>query len=955
MQGKKLRLNWELSQAIYSLVILASIIADAQAESADINQQNNTKKTSQNESSDKALETKTVEAMPTEQRSVESSSTDAKPVDSKSLPQATENPANKTATPKTANSSTPETIKTDGVEVKAKKFRIITPMPGLLMDKSTSTTNVQSATGKEIAESKALNVTEFMNSEIQSVSINDYAGNPFQQDLNFRGFTASPSIGTPQGISAYLDGVRINEAFGDVVNWDLIPMNAIQSLDLIPGSNPMFGLNTLGGALAIRTKTGFTDQHARGQILIGDWGRQQTQFSNGINNGTVGLFTAYNHFEEDGWRKNSPSSVRQLYNNATIKLPMGEINLSALNVDTNLTGNGMLPFETAAIDKTQVFTSPDGVKNNLGHYNLNGRWDVSDNMSISGLAYLRKLNQKAIGGDVYDPYGKLINAWGADVNDTKEFEFDSFGDPVLDANGDPVQKTTIVPGGETSKLNGMFTNTTLEQTSKGLALQTTLELDKHQMAAGITYDRNSVTFVQSQLLAQIDENHVINAITDPAFVNAGYFVANTPIIRNNLKGSSTTKSVFFSDTWSPRDNLHITYGARLNWTNVRNTLVSDTGKELYNFGALDLLPARQRCLVQGDNSPTRGRFVCSEGDYNYFSFNPAIGITWEVNEDLTSYTNISRGARTPTVVELGCANDKTKSNEPASTNYQFGCSIPTSLSSDPYLKQVRSTAYEAGLRGTDYGFDWNFGVFRTELKDDILFVPLGRKNRGVFDNFGETLRQGIEMGMKGQIGKSSLRLNYTYMLATFESPSRIINDSNSTNTARLTPGNPQAYVNVEPGDELPGMPNHIVQASWGYQMNDRFDTTLSMVMHSSSYVRGNENNDHAPRDASGNPITDPYDFIGSGSIPGYAVFNFRANYKINKGITAFIKADNIFNKTYANGGDLGRNPFNAAGAFLTDTTQWKNTTFIAPGAPFAAWVGVTFDLDWGRKPAKSNE
>jgi len=32
------------------------------------------------------------------------------------------------------------------------------------------------------------------------------ADNPFQLDINYHGFTASPLLGTPEGLSVYLDG-----------------------------------------------------------------------------------------------------------------------------------------------------------------------------------------------------------------------------------------------------------------------------------------------------------------------------------------------------------------------------------------------------------------------------------------------------------------------------------------------------------------------------------------------------------------------------------------------------------------------------------------------------------------------------------------------------------------------------------------------------------------------------
>src|SRR4029078_7241200 len=116
--------------------------------------------------------------------------------------------------------------------------------------------NVQTATGKEIERRNATDLTDFLTREFGSVHVNEVQGNPFQPDVNFRGYTASPLLGTPQGLSVYMDGVRMNQPFGDVVSWDLIPRAAIASINLMPGSNPLFGLNTLGGALSIQTKDG---------------------------------------------------------------------------------------------------------------------------------------------------------------------------------------------------------------------------------------------------------------------------------------------------------------------------------------------------------------------------------------------------------------------------------------------------------------------------------------------------------------------------------------------------------------------------------------------------------------------------------------------------------------------------------------------------------------------------
>ena len=129
---------------------------------------------------------------------------------------------------------------------------------------------VQTATGSDIEQSGSANLADFMNRRLGSVHINETQGNAFQPDVNYRGFTASPLLGTPQGISLYMDGVRLNQPFGDVVSWDLIPRGAISSIVLMPGSNPVFGLNTLGGTLSIQTKDG---RSAPGTFLDASLGR----------------------------------------------------------------------------------------------------------------------------------------------------------------------------------------------------------------------------------------------------------------------------------------------------------------------------------------------------------------------------------------------------------------------------------------------------------------------------------------------------------------------------------------------------------------------------------------------------------------------------------------------------------------------------------------------------------
>lgn len=314
-----------------------------------------------------------------------------------------------------------DNIQLDKIEVRARRFYEIGPLPGLGLTKEQIPGNVQSITAKEIKESHSLSITDLMNKKLQSVTVNDYQGNPFQMDVQYRGFTASPQLGTPQGLSVFFDGIRVNEPFGDVVNWDMIPMNALAGVDVFPGSNPIFGLGTLGGAFSMRTKSGFDAEGVDAEILAGSFGRKQLQVEGGWNNGTVGLFAAGNFFLEDGWRENSPSKVNQLFTKASYRGDKLDLNLSTLWVGTDLVGNGLLPSEIYAQNRNGVFTSPDTTKNNLSQFQLSGAFQVNDTFSVTGQIYRRNSKRKSVGADVYTDYEGTSNFVNRNLRPGEEF------------------------------------------------------------------------------------------------------------------------------------------------------------------------------------------------------------------------------------------------------------------------------------------------------------------------------------------------------------------------------------------------------------------------------------------------------------------------------------------------------------------------------------------------------
>ena len=212
---------------------------------------------------------------------------------------------------------------------------------GTAVDPALVPANVQRAIAEQLQRSQSLDLTDFLNRQFSSVSINHAQNNPLQPDFNFRGFTASPLLGLPQGLSVYQNGVRINDPFGDTVNWDLIPVSAIDSVQMLAGAQPVFGLNTLGGALSMQMKNGFRYQGTQAEIYDGSFGRRGGSVQAGGNDGRWGFYGDADYFQEDGWRDHSKSEATRLYGAVSLHESDWTADLSAAYANTELRGMGL--------------------------------------------------------------------------------------------------------------------------------------------------------------------------------------------------------------------------------------------------------------------------------------------------------------------------------------------------------------------------------------------------------------------------------------------------------------------------------------------------------------------------------------------------------------------------------------------------------------------------------------
>jgi iron complex outermembrane recepter protein len=280
-----------------------------------------------------------------------------------------------------------------------------TPVPGLGTPLREIPATVQSVGAGELRNRDVRDVTEQLERSFTGVNVNSSQGNPFQQDLVYRGFTASPLLGLPQGLSVFVDGVRVNEAFGDTVNWDLIPRNAIATTHLLSGSQSVFGLNTLGGVLSIQTKSGFAFPGSAARISGGAFGRRSAEFEYGDHGEHADGFIAANAHDETGWREHSSSKIRQAFMKGGWQDSRTHIDVSLALADNALEGAQTLPVAMLGKPR-QSYTWPDRTENLLSFLALRASRYVENDILVAGSAYLRNLRQSNLSSNVnndFDP------------------------------------------------------------------------------------------------------------------------------------------------------------------------------------------------------------------------------------------------------------------------------------------------------------------------------------------------------------------------------------------------------------------------------------------------------------------------------------------------------------------------------------------------------------------------
>jgi outer membrane receptor protein involved in Fe transport len=649
---------------------------------------------------------------------------------------------------------------------------------GINPDKIPASVNVINA--DQIKQTGSLNVTDALQKYVPGIVVNEVAGNPFQPNVQFRGFVASPVAGTPQGLAVYQNGVRVNEAFGDTVNWDLIPTAAIKSITVVT-NNPAFGLNALGGAVNVQMKDGFSYHGAEIDTMGGSFGRLQSSAQWGKQVENFAVYGALEGLHDDGFRNFSASDVRRFYGDVGYRSDTSEFHLNMGAADNTFGASATAPVELLQQYWGATYTTPQTSENRVGYLNLTGKVEATPTWMIDGSVHVRVFDQKMVDGN---PTGTQACAADATLL--------CFGNGSTPANG--LNGVQLANPFDPAAVLGETDRTTTHSTTTGVSLQATntdqLFGHNNHFAVGASFDSSVTHFGATAELGTIGPNFVVSG-SGIFLGQSGDPVSIGPVA---LRTTNQYSGLYALDTFDVTNAFSLTGGGRFNVANIR--LEDQIGSAL-------------------------------NGQDTYTRFNPIIGGTYKITSGLTAYAGYSEANRAPTPLELGCA-------DPA-----HPCIIAAFLVSDPPLKQVVSHTVEAGLRGTgdlNIGtLGWKLGAFRSDNSDDILAIPSPvLQGFGYFQNVGRTRRQGIEAEVS--LKSSTLQLYASYALVD----ARFLDALQVGSNSPFADGN--GNVQILPGNRIPAIPRNRIKAGFDYSVTDAFKVGGDALFVDSQYFVGDESN-----------------------------------------------------------------------------------------------------------------
>ena len=769
----------------------------------------------------------------------------------------------------------------------------VTPAPAGGVGRDRIPASISVITASELEDRYVPSLADALHERLGAVTLDNSTTNLFQPTLRLRGFTASPLLGLPQGVAIYQNGVRINEPFGDTVQFDLIPHFALAEAQVSTGSEPTFGLNALGGAVSLRLKNGFDHDEFRGEVLTGSFNRFSGTAEWGIHSETWALYLGATHFDEAGWRVASPSEVTQAIADVGYRKGRVDAGITFTYADSSLNGNAPAPIELLAADRSAVFTYPDTTENRLAFGQARLQVAVSSAWTVQLTGYYRDLDRRTLNGDEAEfgrcstdsiPFSAPQNTlcFGAEDDDDDDerivvgdLEDDDDDDdeehPLVDVN------TGRFITGDDAQGNAAFNRTRTLAKGYGAQLQAsaTGDLDGREnvFSMGLSLDLADIDF---------SSNSEVGTLTpERSVAGSGLFAgllgsAPDDLFNTGIDTANQLFGLYFSDTLSLTNRAHVTVSGRFNHASI----------EIFDRLGVSL-----------------------NGQHSFSRFNMGMGGVYEISDAVSVFGRYSESNRAPTAAELSCA-------DPAEP-----CRVPNAFVSDPPLEQVVARSVEVGFRGPSLsnsgnGVSWSVAFYRTAIGNDILFVASPDLiGTGFFKNAGGTSRVGLDAELYGQVDRVSWFASYGLVEATFQTGFQLASHEEVNDAA-----DEDGMINVEVGDLMPGIPRQNLKAGFNYTVTDTWDVALDMIATSSRFYVGDEGNDQRPLD-------------------GYGIANFRSVYRVSDNIEIFARIDNLLNNHYSTFGVLAE-----LEVFLSEVPDAQDQRFVSPGTARSGFVGLRIGL-----------
>ena len=590
------------------------------------------------------------------------------------------------------------------------------PLPSIGLPKNMVPSNIQTIKGSELDKQSGATIADYMVNNLQGVTVNEIGGNPFQLELNFRGYNATPIAGNPQGLSVYIDGIRANQAFSNNVLWDLIPNFAISNMQVVAGSNPVYGLNTLGGSMSMQTKSGQNFKGKNVDISAGSWARMRSlvEWGGKLDDSNMDYYVGYEHFNENGWRKFSPSHVNQLFGKVGFNSEMSRFEISYTGAHNLLIGNGLTPKDLLGAERDGIHTLEDETKNEYSQLALNMSHFFNEETMMAGNVYYKRSDQATYNGDLNDEF--------CDEESHDESECTAAQQALSQSDAENLNE-------------GVFNRTNTFQDVFGLNLQTTFDQDwrgrRNQLVAGFSADYSQIKFKQTgQEVASLSSNGFFHGALGDVEQSSG------------LTGKTKTYGAFVSNTHSLKNNFNINTALRYNHVQVDNR---DTF-----------------------NGPDSGASLT--GKHHFERFNPSVGITFQPNEILSTYASYSESSRAPTSIELGCANPDQPCNLPTqmADDPPLHQVVAKTFEGGISGRVTKDTSWNMSI------------YHATNNNDILFVYADASNGMGYFTNVEETTRKGLDVGLSTKFNKLALNVNYGFVMAQYGTNFTLVSEVNSS-------------------------------------------------------------------------------------------------------------------------------------------------------------------------------